>query len=155
MRWNRTEASWNMQRHIFTAIKSRNTIIPGTSEPHVIQNLNTTAGQLHTLNSKTSLTYFTLKDMHTNYKEQSPSWEANSHSASQEVPRLLWNPKVHYRVHKSLPLVPVFTQIKPIHTFPQYEGVSKSYRTSRLERELQMVQLSAIRCTVLLFCQSV
>jgi hypothetical protein len=27
--------------------------------------------------------------------EQSPSWEANSHSASQEIPRLSWNPKVH------------------------------------------------------------
>jgi hypothetical protein len=27
-----------------------------------------------------------------------------------------------------------------------YEGVSKSFRTSRLERELQMVQLSATRC---------
>jgi hypothetical protein len=27
-----------------------------------------------------------------------------------------------------------------------YEGVSKSFRTGRLERELQMVQLSAIRC---------
>jgi hypothetical protein len=28
-----------------------------------------------------------------------------------------------------------------------YEGVSKSFRTSRLERELQMVQLSATRCS--------
>jgi hypothetical protein len=28
-----------------------------------------------------------------------------------------------------------------------YEGVSKSFRTGRLERELQMVQLSAIRCS--------
>jgi hypothetical protein len=27
-----------------------------------------------------------------------------------------------------------------------YEGVSKSFRTGRLEPELQMVQLSAIRC---------
>jgi hypothetical protein len=29
----------------------------------------------------------------------------------------------------------------------QYEGVSKSFRTGRLERELQMVQLSATRCS--------
>jgi hypothetical protein len=28
-----------------------------------------------------------------------------------------------------------------------YEGVSKSFRTVRLERELQMVQLSATRCS--------
>jgi len=30
--------------------------------------------------------------------------------------------------------------------FLTYEGVSKSFRTGRLERELQMVHLSAIRC---------
>jgi hypothetical protein len=28
-----------------------------------------------------------------------------------------------------------------------YEGVSKSFRTGRLQRELQMVQLSATRCS--------
>ena len=28
--------------------------------------------------------------------EQSPSWEANRFAASQEIPRILWNQKVHY-----------------------------------------------------------
>jgi hypothetical protein len=32
--------------------------------------------------------------------EQSPFREANSYSANKEIPRLLWNPKVHYDVHK-------------------------------------------------------
>jgi hypothetical protein len=38
---------------------------------------------------------------------QSPSWEANWFAASQEIPRILWNPKVHYRTHKPPPPVPI------------------------------------------------
>jgi hypothetical protein len=58
-----------------------------------------------------------LTNQQTNSMEQSPSWEANSHSANQEIPCLLWNPKVHYRVDKDPPLVPVLSHINSVHNF--------------------------------------
>jgi len=45
---------------------------------------------------------------------QSPSWEANWFAASQEIPRISRNPKVHYRTQKRPPPVSILGQPNPV-----------------------------------------
>jgi len=48
--------------------------------------------------------------------QHSPSSEASRFAGSQEIPHILWNPKVHYRIP---PAVPILSQLDPDHT-PTY-----------------------------------
>ena len=60
--------------------------------------------------SVTRITYLLTYSM-----MQSPSWEANWFAASQEIPRILRNPKVHYRTHKRPLPVSILGQPNPVH----------------------------------------
>ena len=46
---------------------------------------------------------------------QSPSWKANRFAASQEIPRISRNPKVHYLTHKRPPTLSILGQPNPVH----------------------------------------
>jgi len=46
---------------------------------------------------------------------QSPSWEANWFAASQEIPCISRNPKVHCRTHKRPPPISILGQPNPVH----------------------------------------
>jgi hypothetical protein len=66
----------------------------------------------------------------TKYMEQSPSWEANSHSASQEIPYLLWN-------LKSIPHLPTLVYANNVNILGRNVHIIKK-NTGQLEATVEV-----------------
>jgi hypothetical protein len=60
-----------------------------------------------------------LKACVTNCTKQSPPWEVNRSTACQEIPLILLNSDVHYRIHKTVYIRTCHT-LPPIHCSPEY-----------------------------------
>jgi hypothetical protein len=65
-----------------------------------------------------------------NYMEKSPL-EADSYSASKEIPYHAWNPNIHYHVHNSPLLAHILSQFNPanilIPLFKTYSDITFPY----------------------------
>jgi len=70
------------------------------------------------------------------------SLKANSHSPGQEIPSLVWNPKVHNHFHKHPPLKPIMRQMTPFYALPTYS--SSHSMTSVFEIETASLLLGPV-----------
>ena len=71
--------------------------------------------------------------------KQSSSWVAKRSLASQEIPLILWSPKVHYRIQKLLPPVLIMSHINLAHAFPfHFLKIKNSIIFAEISRSLSL-----------------
>ena len=88
--------------------------------------------------------------------EQSPFSEAHPFSTSQEIPRILCNPNVHYQFYRCPPPAPILIHINPVHVphthflkillniiLPSIPGSSKWFLSLRFSPPKPCIRLSS------------
>jgi hypothetical protein len=73
------------------------------------------------------------------------TWDANSYSSTQEITRLLWNTKFHYRVYKIPPLEPILSHINIINNPTYYFMAINQFSSCFLLVSPATLKMKAVR----------